>query len=92
MIAHHYVRYLGDISGGQVIAVRVADLYNVAPEALKFYDFSAIGKIPPYRTNYRQRLDNLPLTARQRTELIGEANTAFGMNSALFADLYRVCA
>lgn len=92
VIAHHYVRYLGDISGGQVIAARVADLYNVDPEALKFYDFSAIGKIPPYRTNYRQRLDSLPLTTQQRSTLIEEAIDAFGMNFALFTDLYGVCA
>ncbi|WP_426717776.1 heme oxygenase (biliverdin-producing) [Corynebacterium auriscanis] len=91
VVAHHYVRYLGDISGGQVIAARLGVLYDIAPEALKFYDFSAIGKIPPYRTRYRQQLNALPVTEKQRAKLIEEANEAFAMNSAVFTDLYEVC-
>ena len=59
VVAHHYVRYLGDISGGQVIAARLGTLYDIEPDALNFYDFSAIGKIPPYRKGYRERLDSL---------------------------------
>ena len=56
VIAHHYVRYLGDVSGGQVIAARLGTYYDIDPESLNFYDFSAIGKIPPYRSSYRTAL------------------------------------
>ncbi|AEI08592.1 Heme oxygenase [Corynebacterium resistens DSM 45100] len=91
VIAHHYVRYLGDISGGQVIAARLASFYGIDSEALKFYDFAAIGKIPPYRANYRRQLDQLLLTEEQRVELIEEAKEAFALNTAVFMDLFEVC-
>ena len=87
VVAHHYVRYLGDVSGGQVIAARLGALYDIEPDALTFYDFSAIGKIPPYRKGYRERLDSLILTADERETLLVEAQRAFAFNSAIFAEL-----
>lgn len=87
VVAHHYVRYLGDISGGQVIAARLGTLYDIEPDALNFYDFSAIGKIPPYRKGYRERLDSLMLTAEQCEALLSEAQRAFAFNSGIFAEL-----
>lgn len=89
VIAHHYVRYLGDIAGGQVIAKRMQSLYGIEPEALSFYDFSAIGPIPPYRNNYKAALDQLPLSPAQREEMLEEAARAFQYNSDIFADLAR---
>jgi len=87
VVAHHYVRYLGDVSGGQVIAARLGTLYDIEPDALNFYDFSAIGKIPPYRKGYRERLDSLMLTEEQRESLLSEAQRAFAFNSGIFAEL-----
>lgn len=89
VIAHHYVRYLGDISGGQVIAARLGTIYDIDADALRFYDFAAIGKIPPYRAAYRRQLDELPLSAGEREALIAEAQEAFAFNTAVFADLSR---
>ena len=43
-IAHHYTRYLGDLSGGQSIAKRVADHYGATPDQLSFYRFDAIDR------------------------------------------------
>lgn len=89
VVAHHYVRYLGDVSGGQVIAARLGALYDIEPDALNFYDFSAIGKIPPYRKGYRERLDSLILTADEREALLVEAQRAFAYNSAIFGELNK---
>lgn len=87
VVAHHYVRYMGDIAGGQVIAQRLKNLYGIPAEALNFYDFEALGKIPPYRADYRSRLDALELTDTQREETLAEAKDAFAFNTAMFADL-----
>lgn len=89
VVAHHYVRYLGDISGGQVIAARLGALYGIDPDALNFYDFTAIGKIPPYRNGYRQRIDEMQLAEAERAALISEAQAAFAFNSGIFAELDR---
>ncbi|MFH0412626.1 heme oxygenase (biliverdin-producing) [Corynebacterium sp. L4756] len=87
VIAHHYVRYLGDVSGGQVIAARLGTYYDIDSESLNFYDFTAIGKIPPYRNSYRAALDELQIDDEQRSALLAEAQAAFGFNSGVFADL-----
>lgn len=46
LLAHAYVRYLGDLSGGQVIRRRVAKAYGLDLEdglGTKFYDFKQLG-------------------------------------------------
>lgn len=87
VVAHHYVRYLGDIAGGQAIARMLADAYEIPAEQLTFYDFAAIGKIPPYRKAYKAALDSLPIDADEREELLDAAREAFACNTAVFNDL-----
>ena len=87
ILAHHYVRYLGDVSGGQVIARMLQRHYGMGEQELSFYDFSALGKPKPYRDSYRSMLDSLVLTDSQRTELLDEAVAAFQCNFDLFAAL-----
>lgn len=46
LLSHAYVRYLGDLSGGQVIRRRVAEAYELdieSGEGIKFYDFKNLG-------------------------------------------------
>lgn len=87
LVAHHYVRYLGDLAGGQVIARRVAEHYNVAPEALTFYDFAELGKVKPFRDQYRDTLDSLPLNEEEQEQMLSEAVRAFSYNQAVFEGL-----
>ncbi|MCP1387685.1 biliverdin-producing heme oxygenase [Corynebacterium sp. TA-R-1] len=89
VIAHHYVRYLGDISGGQVLARVFAQHYGLEDEALHFYDFAEIGKIPPYRKAYKAALDEMALTEDETTALIETAKRAFGLNMGVFRSLDR---
>lgn len=86
-IAHAYTRYLGDLSGGQVIARMVQRHYGVPAEALTFYQFPEIDKIKPFKDVYRARLDALPLTPEQQAEVIAESREAFRANRELFAVL-----
>lgn len=87
LIAHHYVRYLGDLAGGQVIARILGRSYGISERGLSFYDFAGIGKIKPYRDGYRSRLDGLELTEGQVAHLVAEANRAFALNEGVFRDL-----
>ena len=44
LLAHAYVRYLGDLSGGQVLRRRTAKAYNLEDGAgTSFYDFKQLG-------------------------------------------------
>lgn len=87
LLAHHYVRYLGDLSGGQVIARMMQRHYQLGEEALTFYSFTGIGKLKPYKDAYRTKLDNLELDESERQRLVAEASDAFRFNYNLFAQL-----
>lgn len=87
LVAHHYVRYLGDLSGGQVIARMMQRHYGVDPEALGFYHFEGIDKLKVYKDEYREKLNNLELSDEQRENLLKEATDAFVFNHQVFADL-----
>lgn len=87
--AHHYTRYLGDLSGGQAIARLVARNYGLTPDQLTFFDFSALGDLVPYKRAYREALDALELSDAQTKDLITEVRLAYALNSALFDDLAK---
>jgi heme oxygenase len=90
LLAHSYTRYLGDLSGGRVLA-RVArkalDLDKETGEGLAFYHFEHVDSYKQFKDEYRQALDELPLTTQQIQALVAEANVAFCLNMRLFQEL-----
>lgn len=87
VVAHHYVRYLGDIAGGQVLARVFRNEYGLDDDALHFYDFSTLGKIPPYRAGYKAALDAMPFDDDGRARLVAAAQRAFALNQLVFEEL-----
>ena len=87
ILAHHYVRYLGDLSGGQIVARLVQRHYGVPDAGLTFYTFSGIDKPKVYKDGYRERLDALSLSGAQREAVLAEAVESFRLNEAVFVDL-----
>ncbi|MEV6350736.1 biliverdin-producing heme oxygenase [Actinoplanes sp. NPDC051851] len=86
-IAHHYVRYLGDLSGGQMVGRKVSGIYRLDGPGTAFYHFDQIVDPKAYKTAYRERLDALELPADQLDVLVAEAQLAFQLNAAVFQDL-----
>ncbi|GLZ40471.1 biliverdin-producing heme oxygenase [Actinokineospora sp. NBRC 105648] len=86
-VAHHYTRYLGDLSGGQIIRRRLHDAYGLDTDGVRFYTFDGIPKAKPFRDIYRELLDGSPWTEGERENLVAEANVAFRLNRAVFDDL-----
>ncbi|MGV3246589.1 biliverdin-producing heme oxygenase [Rothia sp. 11254D007CT] len=86
-LAHHYLRYLGDLSGGQAVAALVARHYGVPAEALSMYRFEALPKPKVFKDSYRGLLDDAPLTDAQRDALVDEALVGFDCNTRVFAQL-----
>ncbi|MEE4023242.1 biliverdin-producing heme oxygenase [Gordonia sp. PKS22-38] len=86
-VAHHYTRYLGDLSGGQVIRSRMKLHYGLTDDTLSFYVFDEIDKLKRYKDGYRETLDRLPLDPEQMRALIDEAVEAFEHNERMFAEL-----
>lgn len=88
-VAHHYTRYLGDLSGGQAIGRILDRSFGLGGQGLAFYRFDAIAKPKPYKDAYRARLDALPLSPAEQTEVVDEVKVAFALNQALFEELSR---
>jgi heme oxygenase len=88
LIAHHYARYIGDLSGGQILkGIAVKALNQANGEGLRFYDFPTIDDAKAFKKQYREVLDDLGLDEDQRTSLIREANYAFSLNMDIFDEL-----
>lgn len=87
-LAHHYTRYLGDLSGGQAIASLVARHYGATLEQLRFYRFDvADDGVVRYKRGYREAMNALALSPGEVDVLIAEVRTSFRMNSAIFEAL-----
>lgn len=86
-VAHHYTRYLGDLSGGQAIG-RILDRdFGLQGQGLALYRFTEIERVKPYKDAYRERLDALPLTEEQRASVVTEVQRSFTFNQMIFAEL-----
>ncbi|MGD1862683.1 MAG: heme oxygenase (biliverdin-producing) [Leptolyngbyaceae cyanobacterium] len=88
LISHAYTRYMGDLSGGQIlknIAQRAMGLEN--GQGTAFYEFADIADEKEFKKLYRQRLNELPLDDEAVKRIVDEANAAFGMNMQLFQEL-----
>ncbi|OLT52089.1 heme oxygenase (biliverdin-producing) [Cellulosimicrobium sp. CUA-896] len=88
--AHAYTRYLGDLSGGQIVKRMLERHYGLSGDGLAFYTFVEIPKSKPFKDVYRERLDALELSPAQVEATVEEAKHAFRLNSAMFADLGAV--
>jgi heme oxygenase len=88
LIAHSYTRYLGDLSGGQILKNIAVTAMNLGDgEGTAFYEFAEISDEKAFKTQYRQTLDELPLDDAAGDRIVNEANAAFGMNMKMFQEL-----
>jgi len=85
LVAHHYTRYLGDLSGGQIIGKMLNRTFGLNGAGLAFYEFPVRAK--PYKDEYRARLDGLTLDADEIGRAVDEVKVAFGLNQGLFDEL-----
>lgn len=91
IIAHHYTRYLGDLSGGQMIAKRVAKQFDFERAGIAFYDFAELGSIAEFKERYRDVLNVLgeSLDEGERQRMIDEVRLAYRFNTEVFLDMQR---
>lgn len=81
-VAHHYVRYMGDLSGGQFIGRGVERAYELADGAgATFYRFPEIPKLKIFKDAYRTLLDEAPFDADERERILAEVKLAYRFNT-----------
>jgi len=88
LIAHSYTRYIGDLSGGQILKKIAQKGMNLAEgEGTAFYEFKDISDEKAFKANYRAALNELPIDEATADQIVEEANATFGMNMRLFQEL-----
>lgn len=87
-VAHHYTRYLGDLSGGLFIRRALEDRFAIdATSGTAFYDFPGIADPVAWKDDYRSRLDEAPWDDDERARIIDEVLDAYRWNTRVLVDL-----
>ncbi len=88
LLGHHYTRYMGDLSGGQIlknIAKKAMNLHE--NNGLSFYNFPLIDDEKLFKSKYSKTLNSLALSQEDADRIVAEANDAFGYNMNIFKEL-----
>merc|ERR1711934_403389 len=81
LVGHHYTRYMGDLSGGQILKNIAQKAMNMnGDDGLRFYVFDDIADEKAFKTTYRSTMDELPIDQATADRIVGEANKAFHLN------------
>ncbi|RPF82847.1 heme oxygenase (biliverdin-producing) [Synechococcus sp. CC9616] len=88
LVGHHYTRYMGDLSGGQILKNIAQKAMNMdGDDGLRFYVFDEIDDEKAFKTNYRSAMDALPIDQATADRIVEEANHAFHLNMNMFKEL-----
>lgn len=87
LAAHSYTRYLGDLSGGQILKGIAQRGMNLDGQGTAFYEFADIPDEKQFKATYRQAMNDLPIDETTADKIVDEANAAFGMNMKMFNEL-----
>lgn len=95
LLAHAWLRYLGNVGGRDVLRRISASALGVDPaatrEGLAFTDFSAVGEVRPFFARFHEALDALPLDEADASRVVAEADAGFRLNIELTDELAIDC-
>ncbi|MET9085817.1 biliverdin-producing heme oxygenase [Streptomyces sp. NPDC004237] len=88
-VAHHYTRYLGDLSGGQIIRDRAERTWGFERrgDGVRFYVFEDIANPAAFKRGYRELLDAVDADDLEKQRVVAECKRAFALNTAVFREL-----
>ena len=91
LVAHAYVRYMGDLSGGSSLRTMVRAAIKLPPDkgtALYEFDSLPIAEArKTFKAKYRHALNSLPIGHSLSQKIIDEANYAFQLNHDILHEL-----
>ncbi|KAF9027165.1 heme oxygenase (decycling) 1 [Podila verticillata] len=87
LLAHSYVRYLGDLSGGQILAKKLQK-YNDLPQGkgVAFYTFDLIEDKDGFKDQFRKRLNQVEVDEETHKQIVEESCQAFIRNIDVFQE------
>lgn len=89
LLPHAYLRYLGDLHGGQMLARVVRQRFNLQGErGTAFYSFGEdLQQLEQLKRDFRAGLDALVLAPQQADAFVAEACEGFRLHARLFDEL-----
>ncbi|XP_029361412.1 heme oxygenase [Echeneis naucrates] len=91
LVAHAYTRYLGDLSGGQVLGRIVQKSMGLkSNDGLSFFAFPGVSSPNLFKQLYRSRMNSVELTEEERNGVLEEAVRAFEFNIQVFDELQKM--
>jgi heme oxygenase len=91
LLAHAYVRYLGDLSGGQMLRDVVATRMSWSgSDAVAFYDFGDPPTTRELTRAFREGLAQVRVDDARADDLVAEAKRSFELHRRLFVELADV--
>jgi heme oxygenase len=88
LVAHAYIRYLGDLSGGQILRRVLANvLQRDDGSGMQFYAYPQIRDTATFAERYRAGLDSIELDEQTAACVIAEARLGFQLHAAMFREL-----
>ncbi len=88
LAAHAYVRYLGDLSGGQVLRGIVSrSIAGADAGAVAFYDFGDDERTLGLKRSFRSGIESIAVDEGGVSALVDEAAAAFVRHGQLFEEL-----
>jgi heme oxygenase len=91
LLAHAYLRYLGDLHGGQVLARLIRRQFGLPADdsgaGTAFYAFGDADRVEQLKHDFREGLDALALPPAAADAFVAEACAAFRLHQQLFDEL-----
>lgn len=87
LVAHAWLRYLGDLNGGRILERVVRERLGVPEGAMAFYRFPALADPAAAAVQWRLALDGLALDETAVDTLVAEASEGFRRHIALFEEI-----
>ena len=85
-VAHHYTRYLGDLSGGQYLGPAIARSYGLNGDGHLFFVFPGVDPVV-FKARYRRLLDAVSWSRSEERLFLTEVAEAYRLNIALLTEL-----
>jgi heme oxygenase len=85
-VAHHYTRYLGDLSGGQYLGPAIAQAYGLTGDGHRFFTFEGVDP-PAFRGRYRALLDEVAWSPAEQDAFLAEVSEAYRLNIDMLDEL-----
>ncbi|MGD1873932.1 MAG: heme oxygenase (biliverdin-producing) [Mastigocoleus sp.] len=91
LIGHTYTRYMGDLSGGQMLQKIIESTLNLEGyQGTSFYHFEQIPDKKAFKNKYREALNSVPVDVSTVDKIVTEANYAFDANMQMIKELEAI--